>query len=63
METKVIYVTPDCGVYIGELEAMPKDELLCFAKNCNECEVYSLDEFQAAFNEERISDLGYIFFV
>ena len=63
MKTKVIYITPECGVYIGELEAMPKDELLTFAKNCNEAEVYSLEDFQDAFNEERISDLGYIFFI
>lgn len=61
--TQVIYIEPDCEVFRDELEAMPKDELLHFAKNCNEAHVYSLEDFQEAFNDELISDLGFIYFV
>lgn len=61
---KVIYAKPECEVYIGELEAMTQKELLHFAKNCNDCEIYyTLADFQEAFNMAQISDLGHIFFI
>lgn len=61
---KVIYFTPAAGIYIGELEAMPSDELLCLAKNCNDAIIYdSPSDFQEAFNNDEVSDLGYIFFI
>lgn len=64
MKTRVIYVTPDYEDYVDELWAMPEDELLCFAKNCNEIEIfYSLQDFENAFNDECISDLGFIRFI
>lgn len=65
--TKVIYFTPDYNDYdyeVDELLAMSEDELLHYAKNCNEIEIfYSLQDFENAFNDERISDLGYIHFI
>ena len=61
--TKVVYVNPDCGEYIGDLEYMTEKELLCFAEKCNNAEIYTLEEFQESFNNEEISDLGHIFFV
>jgi hypothetical protein len=60
---QVIYIEPDCELMRDEIEAMPKDELLHFAKNCNEAQVYSLEGFQEAFNDELISDLGFIYIV
>lgn len=63
--TKVIYITPDCvgDWYIDEIKKMPTSELMTFARNTNEVEVYTLEQFQSAFNNEQISDLGYILFV
>lgn len=66
MERKVIYISPDYsleGYELAEIEQMTSDELLTLAKNENFAAVYSLDEFQCAFNSEEISDLGFIFFV
>lgn len=66
--TLVIYVTPqylagEPDYSLEELKKLPKDELLHFAKNENEIEIYDLVSFQDAFNDELISDLGYILFV
>ena len=63
MGTKVVYVTPECGIYIGELEVMTQEELLILADSREDIFVYSLSEFQEEFNAERISDLGFIFFI
>jgi hypothetical protein len=60
---QVIYIEPACELMRDEIEAMPKDELLHFAKNCNEAQVYSLEGFQEAFNDELISDLGFIYII
>lgn len=63
--TTVIYITPqyDCEYHIDELAKMPKGELMTYAKNNNDIEIYSLKSFEEAFNNEIISDLGYILFV
>ena len=60
---RVVYVSPDCGEYIGNLEMMTEGELLTFVRNSNDCEIYSLAEFQVKFNDEQISDMGFIFFI
>ena len=65
-KTKVIYITPDYDFEdqsIDDIEGMPSDERLTWAKNANNVYVYSLEEFQMKFNNEEISDLGYIYFV
>lgn len=59
----VIYVSPNYDEDItefGDLSALEKKQ---FAANCDEMKIMSLDKFQFEFNNERISDLGYIFFV
>lgn len=63
MRTKVIYLHPDCEYDANEFERLTDEEKLCVAKNSNEMDVYYLESFQIAFNLERISDLGYIYFV
>ena len=60
---KVIYVSPDCEYPISEFERLTDEEKLHVAKNDNDMEIYTLEGFQAAFNAELISDLGYIYFV
>ena len=61
--TKVIYVQPDYMFEQDWFESLSDEEKLHVAKNENEMEVYTLENFQYAFNEERISDLGFIYFV
>ena len=64
MNKRVIYITPDCDVPFDELQRMPEDELVHWAKNSNDAIIYdTLEDFQNAFNDELISDLGFIFFV
>ena len=61
---KVIYIDPNCEDFsLEEFEHTPNDEKLHIAKNTNGMHVYSLDGFQEAFNNEYISDLGYIFII
>ena len=67
MNTKVIYFTPnfDYGLWSAdELAGIDKDELLHIANNSNEVIVYdTLHDFELAFNNDCISDMGYIFFI
>ena len=67
MEKKVIYIESDCvgdeDFSFEEFEKLPNDEKLHVANNNNHMSVYSLEGFQSAFNDEMISDLGYIFIV
>lgn len=60
---KIIYVEPDHEVGIDELESMSKHgELLHFAKNDNNCHVYdTIEAFAEAFNNEYVSDQGFMF--
>lgn len=60
---KVIYLYPDCEYSSSEFESLTDEEKLHIAKNSNDMEIYTLEGFQAAFNDELISDLGYIYFV
>ena len=62
---KIIYVEPDHEVSVDEFESMNRNgELLHFAKNDNNCHVYdTIEDFAEAFNNEVISDLGYMFIV
>ena len=63
MEKQVIYLTPHCQYPIEEFKRLSDDEKLHVAKNTYEMFIYSLEGFQRAFNNEYISDLGYIFIV
>lgn len=60
--TKVIYVCPQTEG-IMEFEAMTDGEKLNIAKNESGYEIYSLAEFQNAFNDGFISDEGFIYVV
>lgn len=63
---KVVYICPEYaqeGISIDEIEKMTNSELITFAKNSNQAEIYSIKDFQQAFNSEIISDMGYIYFV
>lgn len=64
--TQVVYITPNYeGEWlVDELINMPKDELITLARNTRDDSmvIYSLAEFQEAFNNEYISGLGYIIF-
>ena len=64
--TQVVYISPDYkGEWlVDELINMPKDELITLARNTHNSDIhlYSLEGFQYLFNEEQISDLGYIIF-
>lgn len=67
MEKKVIYIESDYvddeDFSVDEFKKLPNDEKLHVANNNNHMSVYSLEGFQSAFNDEMISDLGYIFIV
>lgn len=59
MDIKVYYFTPN----YDELERVmyySKDECEYYARNHSEVYVYSLSDFELQFNNEFISDLGYI---
>ena len=63
---RIVYISPDYDKYgyeIHEIEQMPTEELYSLAQNENFARVYSLKGFEAAFNAEEISDLGYIYFI
>lgn len=64
--TQVVYISPDYeGEWmVDELINMPKDELITLARNTpnSDIYIYSLERFQYLFNNEHISDLGYIVF-
>ena len=67
MEKKIIYLESDYvssdDFSLDEFESLSNEEKLHVAKNNNNMIVYSLEGFQFAFNNEMISDLGYIFIV
>ena len=67
MEKKIIYIKSDYvssdDFSLDEFESLSNEEKLHVAKNNNNMIVYSLEGFQFAFNNEMISDLGYIFIV
>lgn len=67
MEKKIIYIESDYvssdDFSLDEFERLSNEEKLHVAKNNNNMIVYSLEGFQFAFNNEMISDLGYIFIV
>ena len=60
---KVIYLTPNCDYEISEFKKLSDQEKLHVANNTNEMFIYTLEGFQDAFNNEYISDLGFIFIV
>lgn len=65
-KTKIVYISPEYaqeGISIDEIEKMTNSELLTFAKNSNCAQIFTLKQFQQAFNSEIISDMGYIYFV
>ena len=67
MEKKIIYIESDYvssdDFSLDEFESLSNEEKLHVAKNNNNMIVYSLEGFQFAFNNEMISDLGYIFII
>lgn len=71
---KVIYLHPDISEYpdltntlnfVSEFERLSDAEKLNVAKEYpnEDIEIFTLEEFQAVFNNELISDLGYIYFI
>lgn len=69
--TRVIYFTPNIFSVLGDdfdvkdVMHMTSAEAIDFARNCcgGEAEIYTLSEFEYAFNDEQVSDMGYIVFV
>lgn len=69
--TRVIYFTPNIFRVLGDdfdikdVMHMTSAEAIDFARNCcgGEAEIYTLSEFEYAFNDEQVSDMGYIVFV
>ena len=62
-EPKVIYMKPDAEDDVSWFSKLSNEEKLHVANNGNDYEIYSLKDFETAFNEELISDLGFIFIV
>lgn len=63
---KVVYISPNYeqeDISVDDIEQMTNSELLTFAKNSNYAQIFTLKQFQQAFNSEIISDMGYIYFV
>lgn len=56
-ETYVYYLSPD---YVNDLPGMRNPEWAEELKNHGATQRFTLEEFQASFNDESISDLGYI---
>jgi hypothetical protein len=63
MKTHVIYLNPNCTYPISDFEALDDQEKLYVARNENDMVVYSLADFEEAFNGEQISDLGFIYII
>jgi len=62
MEKKILYVFPDTEIDLDGMYAMtPSERKEWAAKHRNECEIYTVSGFMSAFNNEEISDLGYLF--
>lgn len=58
---KIYYFTPNCSDFItARIYQLTQEE--CAFKSRNNSEIYEYDEkeFELAFNDEMISDLGYI---
>lgn len=65
-KTKIVYISPNYeqeDISVDDIEQMTNSELLTFAKNSNYAQIFTLKQFQQAFNSEIISDMGYIYFV
>ena len=61
---KIIYVKPDSEWDLDEFEQLDDTERVHIAKNCNDMVLYDdLYKFQDDFNNELISDKGYIFVI
>jgi hypothetical protein len=63
MEAKIIYMKPDAKDKASWFNSLSKDDKLKVAEKSSDYEIYSLKDFEIAFNEELISDLGFIFIV
>lgn len=62
--TKVIYVFTSFEDFnFNEFNDLSVEEKLVFADNHRYVDVYSLKEFEYRFNNDFISDEGYIFFI
>lgn len=60
MEKKILYINPNSEFdYFG----LSQEEMLAQAKEDNDAEIYTIEGFAQAFNDEIISDLGYIFVI
>ena len=65
---RVIYISPNYGDYCNlydEMLDMSDAEKVAkvYELDCDEVELLTLDQFQAAFNGDIMSDLGFMFFV
>lgn len=60
MEKKILYISPNSEFdYFG----LSQEEMLTQAKQDRDASIYTIDNFAQAFNDEIISDLGYIFVI
>ena len=60
MEKKILYINPNSEFeYFG----LSQEEMLTQAKQDRDAEIFDIEGFAQAFNNERISDLGYIFVI
>lgn len=60
MEKKILYVNPNSEFdYFG----LSQEEMLAQAKKDIDADIYSIEAFAQAFNDELISDLGYSFVI
>lgn len=60
MEKKILYINPNSEFdYFG----LNQEEMLAQAKQDRDADIYTIDGFAQAFNDEVISDLGYIFVI
>lgn len=60
METRIYYLSADFDLQGRTAESFTEQELRTLMGACKGVEVYSLQDFESAFNNEWISDLGHI---
>lgn len=60
MEKKILYINPNSEFEYFDLS---QEEMLAQAKEDSDAEIYTIEGFAQAFNDEIISDLGYIFVI
>lgn len=60
METRIYYLSADFDLQGKSVESFTEQELRLAVGAGKGVEVYSLQDFEAAFNGEWISDLGYV---